>query len=435
MPLIAGRLSQWASRFAAVPGDGRAADPLLAVLALSIAPLAFVHAGADAAISCLDALFVWRSWRTRDFHWARGPWFIAAVVFWSFIVLRGIATAHPAVAVSSALVWIRFPILVAAVPVLLDAVPALPRSMLCAYSLATVFGCTDAIYEAASGHDLFGWIPPPAGGRLVGPTGKLDIGATLGQIGMPLLALALVTIADRAAAVWRRIAAAMAVAALSSAVFLSGERMVFILYLASAGLAFHVVARLRPRQTCCIVALALLAAVLAAATLPSMRPRVEKTLENLQEGSRTVYLQTPLAGLRVFAAAPLFGVGFRQYRWECPSRQPANLPAEICNIHPHEFWIESLAENGIAGTVPFVSLIVLLLIPICRAWRRWPTEPLLGGAAIAVLVHLWPLATTGSFFVNQREVIFWPLLAFAHGLAGGARAPRSDHYDTGGAIS
>jgi O-antigen ligase len=406
------------------PAEGDPLVALMAVLTLALAPLAYPHVLCDVALSALACLFLWRSVQGRDFAWARQAWFAAALLFWAIIVVRGIFTPHPGAAVGTGLAWIRFPVAVAAIGALLAMLPRLPALMLASYVLATAFGVFDALLEYVRGRDLFGHASVFFGSRLVGPTGKLDIGVKLGQIGMPAVALALVVAADAARPWWQRGVAVLGIALLTAAVFLSGERVVFVIYLACLGAGVWLIARVRWWKAGAFLAALVIASALVATHLPSMRPRVANTTHNIQAGVKTVYLQTPLAGLRVFRDAPWFGVGFRQYRYECPAHQPPDLPPVTCNIHPHEFWIESLAENGVLGTLPFVALIALLLAPVLRAWRGWSEAPLLGGSALAVLGHLWPVAITGSFFVNQRETVFWPLMACAAGLAALPRPAR-----------
>jgi len=399
------------------PAEGDALVALMVVLALALAPLAYPHVLCDVALTALACLFLWRSYRGRDFAWARQPWFVAALLFWTFIVVRGLFTPHMGMAVGTGLAWIRFPVAVAALCALVAVVPRLPGLMVWAYTLATAFGVFDALLEYVRGRDLFGHPSVFFGSRLTGPTGKLDIGVKLGQIGMPAVALALVVAADRARPLWLRLLAVLGIALVTAVIFLSGERVVFVLYLACLGGGIWLVARVRWWKAAACVAALVVAAGLTATHLPSMKPRIANTATNIHAGVKTVYLQTPLAGVRVFRDAPWFGVGFRQYRFACPAHQPPDLPPVTCNIHPHEFWIESLAENGVLGTLPFVAMILLLIVPVIRRWPVWGDEPLLGGAALAVLGHLWPVAITGSFFVNQREIVFWPLMGFAAGLA------------------
>lgn len=410
------RWTAWITADTAVAGDRLIAA--MAAFCVLIAPLTYFQAFCDGAISLVAILLLVRSWRLKDFAWARGSWFWAALAFWAYITLRTLDTAqHTALTAGSGLAWIRFPLGVAAMVMLINVLPKLPRLMLWAYTLTVSFGVFDALFQRVFGHDVFGWQIPAQSARLTSPTGKLDIGAKLGQIGMVLAAWAITVVVDRRRSWQQRAGALAGLVLLTAAILLSGERMAFLIYFVSIALALVFIGRLHWRKAIlAIVGVAVAVAVLMVSYAP-LRDRLVNTQSQIEQGLNTTYIQTPLTGVRVFADFPWFGAGFKQYRYICMDHQPPTIDPMSCNIHPHNFWIEVLAENGVIGALPFFVLIGLLVVPVVRSWRRWPTEPLLGGTAIAALMHLWPLATTGSFFVNQREVIFWPLIGFALAMA------------------
>ncbi len=404
------RWTAWITADTAVSGDRLVA--VMAAFCLLIAPLTYTQAFSDGAISLMAILFLWWSYQRQDFAWARQAWFCAAMVFWAYITLRTLnTTTHTALTAGSGLVWVRFPIAVAAIMMLIAAIPRLPALLLWGYGLTTSFTIVDALFQRVVGHDFFGW--QAGGSRLTSPTGKLNVGSILGQIGMPLAAWALTVLVNRQRSLPQRIVAGAAIALLSLTILLSGERMAFLLYMLGMAFALPLIGGFRWRTTVLAlggVAVAVVTVMLAYAPL---RDRLADTQGQIAQGFNTTYIQTPLTGVRVFMDQPLFGAGFKQYRYVCMDHQPPTIDPSSCNLHPHNFWVESLAENGLVGSLPFFTLLGLLVVPVVRGWRRWRAEPLLGGAAIAALVHVWPLATSGSFFVNQREVIFWPLIGLA----------------------
>ncbi len=402
-------------------GSGAEGEGLLAAmvaLSVLVAPLVFLHSFCDTAISLVAVLFLYRSYRRDDFAWAREPWFIAALAFSAFETLRGIFTTYPHIAVVSGLVWMRFPVFVAAQCALFRTVPRLKRRVFWAYALTVAFAVADALYQRTSGHDIFGWTPAMDGTRLTDPDGKLDVGMILTLIGMPIVVWALAAATDRGRAIWLRLAAVLALLALTAAILFSGERMAFLLFIAAGAVALKVIGRLRWRAIGIIAGAGAIAASLVVAASPPLRLRATEALWQFSHPHRSAYLEVMHGGLRVFAANPVVGIGFRQYRYDCARYQPPGVPHEVCaDLHPHQIWIENLAEGGVVGTGLILAVLILMLAPAVRDWRRWRDEPLFGGAAMAVLLRLWPLATTSSFYVSQREIVFWPLMAFAVAMA------------------
>ncbi len=402
-------------------GSGAEGEGLLAgmiALTLLVPPFAYLHSFCDTAISLTAVLFLYRSYRRGDFTWVRTPWFVAALAFFAFETLRGLFTTEPHVAVISGLVWIRFPVFVAAECALLRTVPRLKRQVFWAYGLTAAFGVADALYQRATGHDIFGWPTGMGGTRLTDPAGKLDIGYILTFIGMPMAVLGVAVASDRGRAIWLRLTAGFGLVALTAAILFSGERMMLLLFLAAGAVALKVIGRLRWQTIGIIAGSGVIAVSLVIVASPPLRTRAKLAAWQFTHLHHSAYIDVMAGGLRVFAAHPYIGVGFRQYRYDCARYQPREVPQAVCaDLHPHQIWIENLAEGGIVGTGLIIAVLGLMLVPAVRGWRRWRDEPLFGGASMAVLLRLWPIATTSSFYVSQREIIFWPLMAFAVALA------------------
>ena len=76
----------------------------------------------------------------------------------------------------------------------------------------------------------------------------------------------------------------------------------------------------------------------------------EKTFEN------NIYIKLYKSGFRVFKDKPLFGVGNKNYRIET-CKQNYKYPEYICSTHPHQVYIELLAEHGALGFILILYII------------------------------------------------------------------------------
>ncbi|WP_322507111.1 O-antigen ligase family protein, partial [Anaerolinea sp.] len=137
------------------------------------------------------------------------------------------------------------------------------------------------------------------------------------------------------------------------------------------------------------------------------------TLQRLDEDKSYAIRQLMIQkGLRLFAQSPLIGVGV--YRWTKES-VPLDLP-RVLSYAPqshfdakssHNSYLAFLAENGLAGSVPFALLLGILTVrgawagvQLARRGRLWGLAVYAG--FVGMSVHLWALAgltNTGTWMM------------------------------------
>lgn len=412
---------------------------LLLVMAGMVLLLPFVlwfHSLADIAISTTAILYLVVGARSGHLaRMGRQPWFILGLVLWAYLTARGLASDHVEKSAGTAVVWVRYIVFAAALCLLLERSAALGRLMLAGFVVAAGLVAADTLFQAVTGTDVFGrpiyfgvddhGQPIPTTFRLTGPLDRPVVGVALLYIGLPAFTALLLLAARPATGLPLRAAAILGAMVYAITIILSGERMALLLL----GLALVILlfAVLRPRPL--VVGGLGLGAVVVAAALAMLAPHIVarhlSVLQELAMGGQSIYLRLPLAAWEVFANNPLFGTGVRTFRYECYTHATTPEMATVCsNLHPHHLWMEILSDTGLVGLVLFVALFIVALRPAVVQWRTWAGDALLAGAAISVLVRLWPLATSGSFFTNRGEVVFWTMMALCIGLAGRRDARR-----------
>ena len=113
----------------------------------------------------------------------------------------------------------------------------------------------------------------------------------------------------------------------------------------------------------------------------------------------------------MFKGQPIFGHGPKMFRIICKDEKYAT-GIKPCSTHPHNFYIQLLAETGIIGFlflfgalsyVIFISLQQLKSI-ICRQKR--PLTDYQVCLLAGILISVWPFSPNGNFFNNWLMVIY-----------------------------
>ena len=117
----------------------------------------------------------------------------------------------------------------------------------------------------------------------------------------------------------------------------------------------------------------------------------------------------------IAAQHPVFGRGFDGFRNACPDsrtwhrlagaprmHRPDGGGAAICNIHPHNHYLQAATDAGLPGLVLFCALVIAWLRGLLRGLGRDP-DPLRVGLFVGVLMELWPIASTSGFYSTEID--------------------------------
>lgn len=123
------------------------------------------------------------------------------------------------------------------------------------------------------------------------------------------------------------------------------------------------------------------------------------------------YFKIFTSGLLVWANNPIMGVGLKNFRHAC-------LDFDImgCTTHPHNFYIEILAESGLIGLLIFTVFIIYFLILFFKVQKK---ESQIENKFInymffiALIILFWPLGTTGSFYGNSQGPLIYYLIGLS----------------------
>lgn len=378
-------------------------------------PVLFVigRSVADVALVLVALGFLLWSALEHAWGWLKTPWVRLALAIWVFLTLASPLSDDPGATLGRALPFVRFVLFAAALQHWLLPDPGVRRHFLLALGGVIAFVVLDSVLQFATGSDLFG-LPQAQDGRLSGPFGDNVPGTFLAKTSLPVLGAFLGWSATRGRG-RGQVAVIGLAAALAGTIALTGERMAFLTF--GLGLAFAVLFTAAFRRL--LLAGALVVAVAVTGTLavsPDLRDRyIGDTAADLDGfwGGRYGHIFVRAVGL--WQAEPVFGVGLKQFREHCARDdfEAAGPVEEQCFSHPHNVWLEWLAEGGGIAFLAFALLVALWVRELSTAYAGWSAPPLAVGACAAVLVFLWPFQSTMSFFTNWNAILFWLMLGLA----------------------
>ena len=126
-----------------------------------------------------------------------------------------------------------------------------------------------------------------------------------------------------------------------------------------------------------------------------------------------------IIALRMFLDNPIFGQGPRSFRYLCSEDRFIKSDG-ICTTHPHNTYLQLLAETGLIG---FLFIFVLFLFTLKELIRKFFKNfkhqnrdnnyvQIKYISLIAIFVSLFPLAPSGNFFNNWLSFVYYYPIAF-----------------------
>ena len=118
----------------------------------------------------------------------------------------------------------------------------------------------------------------------------------------------------------------------------------------------------------------------------------------------------------LFKKNPILGVGPKNFRNHCYNEKKYQIKPYYCTTHPHNTYFQLLAETGFVGFFIILfflisityNLIVYFYLYLFKK-KKTKNDTYLS-ITLCILISLWPLVPSGSFFNNFISIIyFYPL--------------------------
>jgi O-antigen ligase len=133
-----------------------------------------------------------------------------------------------------------------------------------------------------------------------------------------------------------------------------------------------------------------------------------------------------ITGLRIMAAAPVFGIGVGRYFEVSGGFMPQSIYWFHLRENAHNNFLQIGGELGLAGLVAYVWLLAASAVRLARGWLARPSDRLLAGALAGLAAFVVSWMAGHPMLTPEVAFPFWILL--------GASIARADGNNTGPAL-
>ena len=113
----------------------------------------------------------------------------------------------------------------------------------------------------------------------------------------------------------------------------------------------------------------------------------------------------------MFEGQPIFGHGPKMFRIICKEETYAT-GINPCMTHPHNFYIQLLAETGIIGFLFLFSALAYVIYTALRQFKsiilkeKRPLSDYQVCLLAGILITVWPIVPSGNFFNNWLMIVY-----------------------------
>ncbi len=373
----------------------------------------------DLFVSIIALLFLIKCVSKSEYYWIKNDIIFILIIFYIYILIGSLSSDYILLSLESSLFYFRFILFAAALAWWI--LPNMKKSKILFYSIliSYLFVLIDGFIQYYTGTDIFGY--------------KLQVYHVSGPFGDDLvlgkyLAIwsAVVTGILISKLIFKREKLLLSILVFITAdllIFLSGQRVAFFMLLMSTSLILLFYKKYKLLRISTLVLSLILGILILSFNKNIQTQMIDKTINQLTIKEGKYFLQDDFYGAiyitayNIFLDNPIFGIGVKNYREECKNAKYSEISATEsfyrCSTHPHNTYLQILAETGIIGFsifFIFVLLVIKRLFLYIFVYSRndniYYIFPLIG-----LLTILWPIMPTNSFFNNWSSVNFFFLLA------------------------
>ena len=371
---------------------------------------------ADFSIVIMGIIFIYLSIIRGEYFYYKNYFFILFITWCAYLIIRSLFADNVYLSLQSSLFHFRFIFFSLSVWFIINNNLSILRKF--TYFLLSAFFLIifDAYFQYFVGYNLLG--TEYDGYRLSSLFGsELIMGSFLIRLYPLLIGLIILNFQNN----YLFILAFISYILIDILVFLSGERSAFFNLILSTLIILVLINKWKLMRLITFIISTIIIAFIIFIN-QSVRDRmVNLTIDQFNfAGDKLnifseIHSSIYLSAFKMFENNILFGVGPKMFREICYNK--IYFVPDGCQTHPHNTYMQLLAETGLIGAIPIILLffsIVYLLFKtlIIKIQRKTFLNDYQICLLVTLFITLWPVIPTGNFFNNFLNVIYFLPVGF-----------------------
>lgn len=371
--------------------------------------LVFSRTLADITVVFVGLIFIFISYKQKDWFWLKKPWVKFNLLFFLYLILiNSPLSANPINSFLHGLFYIRWPLFACALAYWFFKDKNRQVTFIYALCAVCAFVIVDSVWQYFSGTDVFGYAKLPEN-RLSGPFKAPVPGITILRVFFIALFALLLSryFKSITASFW------MLITVLFTGVLfmmMTGERMAFMLFLlASACIiaGFSIEQNIKKMPILAGISVIVISAAALILLSPATAERsVYSIADKVGHFWQSDYGLVFKAAIEVWKDNPIFGNGLHTYRQACDQMGLLERWGIHCS-HPHNLYLLIAAETGLVGLMLFIVAVAHIYIAALKqlfVHKKWTVFAL----SFSILtVCFLPFIGGISLFNNGVAALVW----------------------------
>ena len=298
-------------------------------------------------------------------------------------------------------------------------------------SAATIFVALDIFYQFFNGKDIFGFVGQNR--KLSGPFGDEFIaGGFIQRYSLFTFFLLSIFFSNHKLNKYNKYLIPILFIIFFSALIMTGNRMPTIVFLFSVTLILIFQKQTRKFLIPFVIIFSLTFSILFKSNITvrnnflSFYAEISKMAQLIADKdfynkNSNWYLKEFSSFYHTWIINKYIGGGIKNFRYYCHVR-PQNIkdPNFVCNMHPHNYYLEILTETGVIGfTLVIIIFLYIVYISFIKKYflnSNLKNNNLIIPFIFTFLAEIFPLKSTGSFFTTGNSTYLFLLIGIIIGL-------------------